>query len=294
MSRTAIVVNPTKCADVSDFRALAADVLGDAGRPEPLFFETSPEDAGTAVARQAVAEGADLVIACGGDGTIAACVAALAGTPVPLGVVALGTGNLFARNLGLPLDPAAALRVAITGRDRPLDVARLNGEPFVVMAGIGLDAVMLTDATDELKARLGWTAYIMAALRHLGDRPVAAQVRLDDEPPLFRKVNGIIVGNVGHLQAGIPLLPDADPSDGYLDLALLAPGGVLGWLRVLWAAAASRRGFPELERLRARRIQIKTAKPMACERDGEVTAACDQLDIDLTPGALLVRMPANG
>jgi diacylglycerol kinase family enzyme len=289
MTRGALVVNPSKLPDGGSLRQVAASAFADAGWDAPRYYESSPDDAGAAATRRAVEDGAELVIACGGDGTVAATASVLLNTGVPLGIVALGTGNLLARNLRLPLDLKGAFDRALRGTDRLLDVGRINGKPFVVMAGMGFDAVMLTDASDVLKARLGWPAYVVAAVRHLRDRPITAELRVDDSPAIRRRLNGLIVGNVGRLQAGLPLLPDAEPDDGLLDVALLAPIGVHGWLRVLWAVATHRRNSRRLERFAVKTLHVKTTKPMPCERDGEVVEPCDELDIEVVPGALRVR-----
>src|SRR5580704_17262614 len=137
------------------------------GWAEPLWLETTPDDTGERLARMAVESGVDLVISSGGDGTVTACAGGVAGSGVPLGVLPSGTGNLLARNLGLPLPVDEALTVALTGSDRRLDVGTANGRPCVVMAGIGFDAEMLAGASEQLKKRLGWAAYPVYALRHI-------------------------------------------------------------------------------------------------------------------------------
>src|ERR1700733_10847933 len=126
------------------------------GWDEPLWLETSPDDTGERLARMAVESGVDLVIASGGDGTVTACAAGVAGSGIPLGVLPCGTGNLLARQLGLPLSVDEALAGALTGSDRRVVVGTANGRPFVVMAGIGFDAEMLAGASEQLKKRLGW------------------------------------------------------------------------------------------------------------------------------------------
>jgi hypothetical protein len=98
-------------------------------------------------------------------------VGGVAGSGIPLGVLPCGTGNLLARNLALPLSLDEALTVALTGSDRRLDVGTANGRPFVVMAGIGFDAEMLEGGSEELKKHMGWAAYVLSALRHLGAAP---------------------------------------------------------------------------------------------------------------------------
>jgi diacylglycerol kinase family enzyme len=171
------------------------------------------------------------VLACGGDGTVTACAEGVTDTGVPLAIIPLGTGNLLARNIGLTgLDEALA--VALGGVQQPIDAGRVNGALFVVMAGLGLDARMLIDASDPLKKRLRWFAYAISAARLLGDRPMRATVSADGARRRRMRANTLIVGNVGWLRGGLPLLPDARPDDGMLDAVVLIARGLPGWLAV--------------------------------------------------------------
>ena len=230
VKRAAVVVHPGKHDDLQNFQSAVGKAMTGLGWAEPLWLETSLADSGEELARSAVAAGVDVVIASGGDGTITACVAGVAGTGVPLGVLPCGTGNLLARNLGLPLDLNAALVVALAGDDRLLDVGEANGQTFVVMAGLGFDAVMLAGTSELLKKHAGWLAYALSGLRHLWDRPTRMTIKADDGPPLDRSASGVIIGNVGTLQGNVHLLPDAVPDDGALDVAVLTAWGAIGWL----------------------------------------------------------------
>src|ERR1017187_6208873 len=130
MKRAAVVANPTKYDDKEKFRDLVCTAMSEHGWDEPLWLETTVDVPGTGQARAALAAGGDLVLASGGDGTGTACAAAIAGSGIPLGLIPSGTGNLLARNLGLPLELDQALVVALAGADRPLDVGRANGKAF--------------------------------------------------------------------------------------------------------------------------------------------------------------------
>ena len=159
--RTALIVNPTKVDDVEALHRQVAQRCAAHGAPAPDLLETTPDDAGEGMAREAVRQGATLVLAAGGDGTVQATCCGLHSTGVALGLLPLGTGNLLARNLGLPLDLDDALEVALTGRDRVLDLAHVTvGDApqtcFAVMAGLGFDAAMMADAPEGLKAAVGW------------------------------------------------------------------------------------------------------------------------------------------
>src|SRR5690349_10372990 len=226
--RAAVVTNPTKHDDIARLRDIVRSVMSEHGWDEPVWLETTVEDPGTGQAGQAVRDGVDLVLACGGDGTVTACVSGVAGSGVPLGILPLGTGNLLARNLGLPLDVDEALVTALTGTDRRLDAGSANGHTFVVMAGLGFDAKMLGESSEPLKKRLGWAAYVLSALRHLRDRPVRVSLVADGGPALRLRASAVIIGNVGWLQGGIRLLPDARPDDGALDAGVLTARGWAG------------------------------------------------------------------
>ena len=292
MKRAAVVVHPGKHDDLAGFRAVVSKAMADLGWAEPLWLETSLADPGRGLTRHAVRSGVDLVLANGGDGTITACVAGVAGTGIPLGLLPCGTGNLLARNLGLPLSLDEALTVALTGVDRLLDVGVANGRPFVVMAGIGFDAQLLAGASEQLKNRMGWAAYVLSALPHLRERPVRVILRADGGPPQRRWANGVIVGNVGSLEANIRLLPDAVPDDGILDVAVLTAWRWTQWLR-LAAGVLLRRDTDRLTRLACRELLVQASRARPWEVDGEVMGPARQLRVTVQPGNLLVRVPGT-
>ena len=248
MSRAAVVVNPTKLDDDEAFRKSVRRVMDDHGWDEPLWLETTPEDPGRGQAESAVSAGVGLVLACGGDGTVTACAEGITGTGVPLAIIPMGTGNLLARNIGLPMGLEEALAIALGGVQQPIDAGRVNGALFVVMAGLGLDAEMLSGTSEPLKKRLGWFAYAISAVRHLGDRPMRVTVRADGSRRRRMRANALIVGNVGWLRGGLPLLPDARPDDGMLDAVVLTaarPDRLAGGGRGCPAAApGSRQDLP--------------------------------------------------
>jgi diacylglycerol kinase (ATP) len=290
--RAAVVIHPAKHDDLDGFRATVRKAMTDLGWAEPIWLETRPDDTGERLAREAVRSGVDLVLASGGDGTVTACVSGVAGSGVPLGVLPCGTGNLLARNLGLPLSLDEALAVALTGSDRRLDVGMANGRPFVVMAGIGFDAEMLDGADERLKNRVGWAAYVLSALRQLRERPVRMVLRADSGPRQRRWANGVIIGNVGSLQGNVSLLPDAVPDDGVLDVAVLAAWGWTGWLR-LATDVLLRRRTGRVAHLTCRELVADASRARRWEVDGEVAGFTRRLRVTVEPGRLLVRVPGT-
>jgi len=262
---------------------------------EPWFAETGAAEGGPAVARRAMAAGAGLVFAAGGDGTVRACAEALAGTGVPLAIVPLGTANLTARALGVPGRSGGAIETGFGGRDRRIDLGRLSedgGGVFAAMAGIGLDAAVVGAAGPYAKRRLGWVAYVAAGMTQLWWPARDFTVRLDDGEPLRRRARCVVVGNAGLLPGGFTLLPGARLDDGRLDVGILAPAGPWGWARVTGRvlARSARRDGP-LERFSARRVLISAEADLPRQVDGEIVAPGRTLAVSVCARALTVRQP---
>ena len=290
MKRAAVVIHPGKHDDLDGFRTVVRKAMTELDWAEPLWLETRPDDTGERLAREAVRSGVDLVLASGGDGTITACAGGVAGSGVPLGVLPCGTGNLLARNLSLPLSLDEALTVALTGSDRRLDVGIANDRPFVVMAGIGFDAEMLAGASEQLKKHLGWAAYMVSALRHLRDRPARVTLRTEGGPPRRYWASGVIIGNVGSLQGNVPLLPDAQPDDGVLDIAVLAAWEWTGWLR-LATDVLLRRSSGRLTHLTCRELLVDVGRARPWQVDGDVVGSSRRLKVTVRPQTLVLRVP---
>ncbi len=260
------------------------------------FHVTDKAEAGVAAARGAALDGADLVVAVGGDGTVRGCAEGVASTGVPLAIVPHGTANLLARTLGIPGHPHPALGIALCtaarGVDRRIDLAVADREPFTAMAGMGLDAAVV--AGTKLKHQLGWLAYAMSGAAHLALPPSRFTIKLDDGPPLERTARSVVVGNSGLLPGGFNLLPDARIDDGVLDVAVLAPHGPLGWPRLATRVLThSHHQDRMLERLQARKVEITSPVTLPREVDGEVITPGQTLSVTVQPSALTVRMPAR-
>jgi diacylglycerol kinase family enzyme len=289
--RSVVVFNPVRVDDLEGRRAAVEAALTDAGWPLPEWVETTEDDPGAGQARQAVEDGAQVVFVCGGDGTVRSCIEGLAGTDVALAVLPAGTGNLLAANLGVPDDPGAAVRLATEMGRRRIDVGDLEGRAFVVMAGMGFDAALLDDASTTLKAKVGAVAYVLSALRHLRDRRMHIEVYLDDEPPLRRRARSVIIGNVGRLQGGVRLLADAEPDNGQMDVAVLAPRSLGHWVQTSWGVLRHRERIAHMDVRRASRIRVVSTREEPRQVDGDVIEPGRSLTVTVRPGALELCVP---
>ena len=303
-----IVWNPTKTT-----REVLEAGLGE-HELEVSWYETTEDDPGQGATQRALDDGVDLVFAAGGDGTVRAVAEQLATSQsqVDLGIIPLGTGNLLARNLGLPLnDPAAAFARAFEGGARPIDLGWVESSlpegthrhAFTVMAGFGMDAHMITETDETLKDKAGWLAYVES----LGRAVAASEVidlglAFDGGATERQQAHTLIVGNCGSLQAGITLLPDADPGDGELDVLILHADGLAGWTDTLrnmvWDNGLMRllrsedEGATSTDSTTHRRITsltIELDQPRVFEVDGDDLGLTTRIDISVQPAAIRVR-----
>jgi diacylglycerol kinase family enzyme len=292
---SAVVVNPSKVDDLDQLRRTVDQTLSRAGWPAPQWFETTPDDPGVGQTRTAVESGAEVVFVCGGDGTVMSAVSALVGTDAALAILPAGTGNLLAANLGLSTDLVAALQVALESGLRRLDVGAVDGQHFAVMAGMGFDAHMLDATSDTAKARIGWPAYVLGALKHLKDRPMRVTIRIDDGKPMRRHARTVLVANVGRLQGGVRLLTEAEPDDGVLDIAVLTPRSLRNWAALAWALMRRTTRVPSMEVFRGGKVEVISTRPHPRQLDGDLIDTGDRLLAEVIPGAfwLCVPQPAD-
>ena len=294
----AVVLNPIKVEDVEAFRQMVEASAAAAGWGTPAWYTTTVEDPGRSMAEQAAISGAELVIVCGGDGTVRTVCAELAGTGVSVGVVPAGTGNLLARNLGIPLFLQAAVDVALNGQDRAIDLVKVSGdgipedEHYMVMAGMGFDAAIMEGANEQIKAKVGWLAYVVSGLRNLMFPPVRLEVSIDGGEWSRHRARTVVIGNVGYLQAGMPLLPDAAIDDGVLDVVLLHPSRFLSWIPL--AVRVLRKGKRTddlINRMTGRTVSVRAGSDTPRQLDGDSIGPGRELHCECVHGKLLVRVP---
>lgn len=330
-----VVYNPTKPADFDYLKETLSQVARDASLPDPVWLETTPEDTGAGQTRQALEMDASVVIAAGGDGTVREVAEVLAGTNTPLGLLPVGTGNLLARNLDLPLNSEREMAIiALTGRDRPIDVgwmvvpeqpeisdselrAAVEDEPdvdldnvalaapgkraFIVIAGIGFDADIMSGTDSDLKDRFGWLAYLRAAIpRLLAPKMRARIVPGSANESIDTEARSVMFVNCGVLTGGIVLDPAARPDDGWLELAVLdTRGGLIGWLDVVRRVGLNGLGIRAkdlgtraggLDYHRVREVDVQTDSYQRIQADGDVFGYAKNISARIDHSALKVRV----
>lgn len=257
------------------------------------LHETAPGEDTGAFIRDNLRHGFSLVVAAGGDGTIAAVIDGLAGSGVPLGIVPIGTGNLVARELGIPLDsePAMALLVG-AHRRRTVDVMRINGRAFLLNASVGVSASIIHSTTAREKQQFGRSAYVARAISPmLRFRRPRLTVIVDDSSRRLRTPE-VAVLNCGRLSGSIyPHDPDVRADDGWLDIWVLCLRTLPECLWYLLRLATGHREPRRAIHLRARhRVIIQCAVPQQVQADGD-SIGTTPVTIEMLPGVLTVLVP---
>ncbi|MET1051006.1 MAG: diacylglycerol kinase family protein [Mycetocola sp.] len=317
LQHAAVVFNPTRVTEAV-LRAHIDPAAKAAGWSETRWYETTLDDSGKGLTRRAVSDGASMVFAAGGDGTVRAVAEGIRDSGASLALLPLGTGNLLARNLHLPIGNLAdAVSIAFTGTTRNIDLgiatlSRVDGSieehGFLVMAGMGIDADIMANTNETLKKTVGWLAYVDAGIRVIPDaRPFRIRYQLDDKPQHSAHVSTILFGNCGTLTGGLEMMPDAIVDDGLLDVAVLQPKGTLGWFEV-WRKLRWENGFlrrssigrmiiqatsgsaSTITYLRSSGITVSLDKPREVELDGDEFGVVAAVRFAADAGALAVRV----
>jgi diacylglycerol kinase (ATP) len=291
MTRIAVIAHRGKTIDggLPELR----HALEERGLTDVFWREVGKSRFAPAEVKKALASTVDLVIVWGGDGMVQRCVDVVAGTDTSLAVIPAGTANLLATNLGIPKQIEGALDIALSGQTRRIDVGRLNGERFAVMAGAGFDARMIGDADGGLKERFGRLAYVWTGAKNLRQRPFRASIKVDGARWYDGEASCILVGNVGKLFGGVEAFEDAQPDDGLLELGVVSADGVREWAetvaRVVVGTASK---SPHAFTTKAHSVRIKLDRKVLYEIDGGDRKQARKLRVDVEPQAVQIRVPA--
>jgi diacylglycerol kinase (ATP) len=267
-------------------------LVTDEGCDTLLWYEVSKSRKAAKKAQHARKADAELIFVWGGDGMVQRCVDALAGSGIAVAIVPAGTANLLAANLGIPQDMAEAVRIGFHGTQRKLDLGKVNGEHFAIMAGAGFDAALIGQADRKLKDQFGRLAYLWTGLRHVKDDAVPVKINIDGTKWFDGKASCVLLGNVGTITGGIRAFDDARPDDGWMEVGVATAEGALAWARTLGRMAAGRSDrSPFVQITRAKAADITFGTPMRYELDGGARDTTRRLKARIDPGALTVCVP---
>jgi YegS/Rv2252/BmrU family lipid kinase len=287
--RVVLLVNPQ-----AGMRPAAVGAVEDLLRARGAQVETAvtgQRGDGTTIARQAAAGGADVLFVCGGDGTINEAVNGLAGTDTALAAIPTGTMNVWAREVGIPADPARAVALLWDGHWRSIDLGRAGGRYFLLMAGVGFDADVAAQVTRPEKQRWGPLAYVARGLVTAARWPRQRMWLSVDGRTLRRRLLFVVVGNTRLYGGVVNITYRAVADDGLLDVCLFGGQGVA---EKLWhfvrIVTRSHTRHPTVEYYQVRRLTLVTHPPVAVQVDGD-TIGRTPMTFEAVPQALRVIVP---
>jgi YegS/Rv2252/BmrU family lipid kinase len=295
MTTVAVVAHEKKTAGggLEELRS----ALADHGFGDPIWYEVPKSKKAPKKIGEALKDGADVVLVWGGDGTVQRSVDKImrkgAGRDVTVGIIPAGTANLLATNLGIPTDVRGAVEVALHGARKRIDVGKVNGEHFLVMAGTGFDAMMIRDADRGLKDRFGRAAYIWTGATNLENASAEVCVEVDGKPFYEGRTSCVLTANVGTIVGGTEAFPDALVDDGKLEVGIVEAGTRWEWLRVLGRATVGRADHsPLVDTTRGSKIKVTLDRLLPYELDGGDRDRTNELTFTVQRRAVQIAVPA--
>ena len=313
----AFIINPSK-PRAQKVEEAVRSFFAERHMQPPMFIETLLEKDGYACAKEALKKGAKVVVACGGDGTVRTVAGGLCGTGVPMGVVPIGTANLFAKNVGLPTDVAEALKVVVSHGSKRIDMGSMRfldsqnpdfRHRFLLISGIGTDAEMIGLTNLSLKKYLGWGAYVLGGLKSILTPYYSGTISVKKEDGTTVRFSGVrfrsfLMGNCGKIPL-IDLMPGASYTDGILDFKLVdTRKGLLGWAELISGLFyQSKAKDPDgqvplsdafdMEEIRGVGAELSLKEKAPVELDGDVVGKSARISVKVEKQALILRVPAS-
>jgi YegS/Rv2252/BmrU family lipid kinase len=287
MTDTVIILNPT-AGSLETVRDLQERVESIA-RGWPIRI-TSDAGEAAALARRAVEEGFGRIVAAGGDGTVNQVANGIVGSDAALGILPIGTVNVFAMELGLSAnDLELCWDIVEAGQIRLVDLPSANGKYFVQLGGIGLDAQAVKETSLAFKRSLGPLSYLVSAAQIAARQP--PKLFIESEDASIREGSFVLVGN-GRLYGGpFPFFKQAVMDDGLFDVVVFKRLGFLEIIKYLHDVVfSSDIRVPEIEYFQTRRLRVTSDRDVPLELDGELAGKCP-VDFRMHEKALRVLAP---
>ncbi len=234
------------------------------------------------------AQGATRLVIAGGDGTIRLAAQHIHDSGIELAILPLGTGNLLALNLNIPLNLDQALNIALNGQAKSLDCGQMNSQLFMIGAGLGLDAKIMANVTTQSKNKLGVLAYAVSAVRYMSDRSHKFLIAVGDQPAKTYHAKMVLVSNLGKIQAGIQVAPQATPDSRQLKVAIVEANTILEWLSLLgWLLRNQPQRSSSYHSLSANSLTVDVAnEPVPYQCDGDNMGTTDHVEVKVLPNTL--------
>ena len=309
MSELTVIFNPDKIASARLAKLVAKYHSGNF-----KLLETDRETGGQLSTSTAIESGAKRILVAGGDGTLRNVVQACDGADVAIGIIPIGTGNILARNLRLPLGIEAAIKKALKGSPYEIDLGLARSidtqgvhrsQLFTGIGGVGMDARLIQNTSSDRKKRVGWIAYIEGGIKSLPLKFERFDITIDSTQRTLKSYS-LLVGNAGWLPGAISMMPDASLDDGRLDVAAIGPRKAWNWVdflsRITWQNKVVRplalgrkwmdltANVKTLENLSSERIRIRPHHPAPMQLDGDPMGDVVEVDFSLKPKALKVLL----
>jgi diacylglycerol kinase (ATP) len=262
---------------------------------EGEIAETTLKKTANHIAENAIRKGTKHIVVCGGDGTIMEVLKAAFKKPVIIGVVPLGTGNLFARNLKIPNDTREAIEVALLGQAQKIDVGDANGNFFSITTSMGVDVGMIKDASRELKNRFGFLAYVLAAIKNIGKEPDLYSITIDGNKTKPMRAKSILISNMGKLPGNIKFVPTANPVSGKLSIGIILANDALSWASIVLNALRGNvnKSF-HYKLYKGKYIEVVPLKgPQPFQCDGDLFPPTSKLKVRIFPSSVNVCVTEN-
>jgi len=294
-ARVFVVLNPMAgSANAADVRQALEKHLGELIQTD--IYETTGHEDVVAIVRAELTNSPSVVVAAGGDGTISDVAEALIGADVRLGIIPVGTANIFARELGIPLDLEDACALLDSQPNTTsIDAMKVGDQYFVLQIGIGIDSLMIRDTDRQSKRRFGRAAYLWTAFtRLIGYQPVRFTIVADGKR-VRPRASQVLIANGGVL--GAPPFrwgPNIRPDDGKIDVCIVGARTALDYMGLIWhTIVGQQRRDRNVRYLTAERsIAISADQPLPIQADGEIIGDTP-IQIEVVPDALKVIVPAS-
>ena len=278
------IVNPGSGAGQKDWELIIKDFFQ--GRSEQIeFFRLEKGANNKELLKNSIKDfGPDRVIAAGGDGTVKMAAEVVMGKNIPLGIIPAGSANGMAKELEIPLEPAAAIELAITGESKPLDLIFINDEYCIHLSDIGLNARML-EHFEQFDTR-GFIGYGRALLKMLGKHQFI-RLKLQANNRVYkRKVVMAVIANASKYGTGARINPTGDPSDGEFEVVLVRRLGLLQLLKMIVTGKPLAENQTEV--IKCKRMKLTASRPYPFQVDGESREKQKEITAVIEPGALQV------